>query len=392
MSRGRTSYGPGRLWRRQQARGAVWVLDWRDEHGRRRRDHVGRSKADAEEVRAELISRRNRRLRGIEVEERELALADLRDRYLADLASRASDRHAINVEIHLRHVLAALPAATVQELKAVHVVEFRNQMLRDGARPRTANAHLQSFKAMLNWAVKVGLLTSHPLRGIERLPDGRKHQAYRRRALTEDEITRFLAAVEEEDARLAERGMRIPQAAMWQALLETGIRYGEMRQLRWVDLDEKRLVLAVRAETAKAGVGRQIPLRGELAARLERLRTIHALALGRPATPGDTLFLTPRGKPWPVPSNNINRCLRRLLEAAGIPRVDDLGEQIDLHALRHSFVSRLARAGVSITHAAALAGHSDVRLTQRVYTHVQTEDLRSAVERIGQSQEARNAS
>ncbi len=58
----------------------------------------------------------------------------------------------------------------------------------------------------------------------------------------------------------------------------------------------------------------------------------------------------------------------------------EAGEKLDLHALRHSAATQWARRGVPIVHAQALLGHSDVRLTSRVYTRVAIEDLRGAVE------------
>jgi hypothetical protein len=77
-----------------------------------------------------------------------------------------------------------------------------------------------------------------------------------------------------------------------------------------------------------------------------------------------------------APTNNVARVLRRSLERAGIARLNEAGEKLDLHALRHSAATQWARRGVPIVHAQALLGHSDVRLTSRVYTHVAVEDLR----------------
>jgi integrase len=50
-----------------------------------------------------------------------------------------------------------------------------------------------------------------------------------------------------------------------------------------------------------------------------------------------------------------------------------------LHALRHTAASRLARAGVGLVLAQKLLGHADPKLTARVYSHVEVEDLRAAV-------------
>ena len=56
---------------------------------------------------------------------------------------------------------------------------------------------------------------------------------------------------------------------------------------------------------------------------------------------------------------------------------------MDIHALRHSFASELGRAGVGLTQAQALMGHSDPKLTAALYTHLCVEDLRDAISRLG---------
>jgi integrase len=62
------------------------------------------------------------------------------------------------------------------------------------------------------------------------------------------------------------------------------------------------------------------------------------------------------------------------LAAAGIPYKDEAeGRYCDFHALRHTFISRLARAGISPAIAKELARHSTITLTIDHYTHVQDE-------------------
>jgi integrase len=59
------------------------------------------------------------------------------------------------------------------------------------------------------------------------------------------------------------------------------------------------------------------------------------------------------------------RTLRADLEAAGIAAEDDEGRVVDFHALRTTFVSSLAVAGVRPRVAQALTRHSSVELTMR---------------------------
>jgi integrase len=69
------------------------------------------------------------------------------------------------------------------------------------------------------------------------------------------------------------------------------------------------------------------------------------------------------------------------LEAAGAPYIKE-GRTLDFHALRVSFVSSLAVAGVPLATAQKLARHSDPRLTANVYTHLGLADLSRAVESL----------
>jgi len=74
--------------------------------------------------------------------------------------------------------------------------------------------------------------------------------------------------------------------------------------------------------------------------------------------------------------------LRVDLAAAGIPGEDLSGRRVDLHALRHTFATRLEAAGVSLTRAQDLLRHSDPRLTAGIYTHLVITDRASALESL----------
>jgi hypothetical protein len=70
------------------------------------------------------------------------------------------------------------------------------------------------------------------------------------------------------------------------------------------------------------------------------------------------------------------------LAAAGIPWLDDAGRRADLHALRHSYGTLLAKAGVGVRKAMELMRHPDMRLTMRVCTDPRLFDLAGAVEQL----------
>lgn len=74
--------------------------------------------------------------------------------------------------------------------------------------------------------------------------------------------------------------------------------------------------------------------------------------------------------------------LRRDLTAAGVPLVDREGRQIDFHALRHTYVTWLGRAGVNTREHQTLARHSDPRLTIGTYSHTDAERLAGVAQSV----------
>ena len=245
------------------------------------------------------------------------------------------------------------------------------------------DTYTHALKGMLAWAVSAGLIAANPLAGLKRLPASRDHQVYRRRALSEDEIERFLAAARTEDEELAviAPGVRVPQATLWAFLLEAGSRWGETRLLVWNDLDLARRIVVLRAENTKSRKSRAIPVSEGLLDKLVRLRALHERVLGRLPNASDAVFRSPEGRPWGWPTTNPMRILDRLLDRAGIAKVDPQGQKLDIHALRTTCASRMARRGVPLVIAQRWLGHSDPKLTAVHYVDIGVEDLRAAVER-----------
>ena len=85
------------------------------------------------------------------------------------------------------------------------------------------------------------------------------------------------------------------------------------------------------------------------------------------------------GPVWPGGwSETAAEMLRVDLAAAGIPFETPEGV-LDFHALRTSFITNLARAGVHPRIAQQLARHSDINLTMHVYTKMGLDDLAQAL-------------
>ena len=84
----------------------------------------------------------------------------------------------------------------------------------------------------------------------------------------------------------------------------------------------------------------------------------------------------------PTNPNTATEMFKADVAAAGIEDRDQDGRVVDFHALRHTFVTNLARSGVHPKTAQALARHSTITLTMDRYSHTVIEEQADALKAL----------
>ncbi len=213
-----------------------------------------------------------------------------------------------------------------------------------------------------------GRIRSDPTRGLHRL-NVEEDRRLKRRALTDEEAQRLIDAAFPQHARLSAGLSGKDRSAMYTLAQRTGLRRKELRSLTpgSFDLDSDPPTVQVEAKNSKRRKNDVLPLPADVA---ETMRTY--LATRPPQKP-----LWPGG--WWHRSAEM---LRLDLADAGIEPVDNAGRVLDFHGQRTTFITALARAGVTPATAQKLARHSDINLTLGTYTRLQVSELASAVKKL----------
>jgi integrase len=164
------------------------------------------------------------------------------------------------------------------------------------------------------------------------------------------------------------------ERALWATALYTGMRRGELRELRWSDVDlAERTIRVARAlddggeiiATKTEAGEREIPILAVLMAILVE----HGLTTQR--TGDDLVFgLTARA---PFIPSTVRRRAIEAWDAVGLKR-------IALHECRHTAATQMRAAGLDFKMIQSIIGHSSVTTTFDRYTHVNPEHLRAAGE------------
>ncbi len=214
----------------------------------------------------------------------------------------------------------------------------------------------------LDHAIRRGVAVRNVARIADLTPSARRPR--RRRALTPDEATVLLRALEPE--RLG---------AMFAICLTVGLRPGEAAGLTWDDLnlDSGRMTVGSAVRRAGGRIELVDELKNDRARRTITLPavTVEALRRHRTAQNAERLaasrwvddrlvFCTTDGTP--LEPTKVRSNLARITEAAGLGVIRP-------NELRHSAASILSDAGVPLEVIADVLGHTNTRMLELTYRH-----------------------
>ena len=394
MAKRQRSKGTGTLFRRVEK--GPWIASWFDHDGKRRqRSTRTTDRAAAERILAKHVADAAlRRDMVIDPKAERQALEGRKPLTVQVEAYLAHCRHAgqssKNIDGKKRHLdalVASMPAARLSDLTA-DALERHLESLKDNERSaRTVNHVRQNAVAFYSWCVRTGRARSNPLEQVAKQDESRDRRRVRR-PLADTELAALL-----EVAKAQGREAWYLCAAM------AGLRRGDLQRLTWGDVNFAENSLTLRQGKAKRED--VVPMHPQLA---DALRRRFKASPGTPATRVFPHTVTDRTR--------LNDFLRAgiarrevIRDAAGEPVMigegkrrrpktrivaeDDQGRIIDLHALRTTLGTQLARAGVAPQVAQRIMRHGDYRTTLKHYTVLGLEDSARALEalpRIGQEQ------
>jgi integrase len=260
-------------------------------------------------------------------------------------------------------------AKTKRDLQTLHandVARFRDREARELSRS-TANIGVKVLRICFGEAVRQGLLTVNPAVRVKPLKSSGEAK---RRAFTLTEIKRILKACGDN--------------VEWRGLILFGLylgqRLGDLAKLTWraVDLDTSEIAFTAH----KTGRRIVLPLVQPLADYLASL----------PANDNPNAFIFPRAASAKRTASLSNQ-FRDIMADAGLvePRGHEArgkgrnqareASEISFHSLRHSAVTMLKASGLSDVFAREIVGHESAAVS-RHYTHLSTDDLRNAMQRL----------
>lgn len=379
-------------------RGAWWWIAYYDGAGERvfrstkTEDRSAAERMLNEEVRRAFLIRAGGPMAEAElaIDRAKRQLRAVIDDYLDDFAGRGDAHHVEVKRGHLRRLETIIRETRgrepkLRDLDADALGTVMQRIREKGRSARTCNACRQNTIAFANWCVSRGILnetTPARLAKVKPLNEMRDRRRVRR-AFTDAELARLIAVARPEGRHL-----------WYLCAVHAGLRRGDLHRLRWGDVDLERSPMTLTVRGGKSGRVDTIPLHPELADELSAVRPLlhparlaGALVFHKPvsdATRRRDFIAAGLGRLEPVLDANGNQVKagpkgrRRWRFTA----VGEDGKVLDLHALRTTLGTRLARAGAPLMSISEIMRHADPKTTKAAYVTLGIRDTEEAMKRL----------
>lgn len=281
----------------------------------------------------------------------------------------------------LSNNFAAVMPQRIDAISGRDLEQIRTGWMQAGNKPSTVNRKMGSISGVFSRAVEWEYIDTHPMVKLKQLKVDSLGLV---RYLLDDEGKRLREALDSRQDEMrseresankwrADRGKQQKQSLMHTPFtdhlkpmvllsLNTGMRRGELFDLKWSAVNFSTKTITAAGDTTKTSLTRHIPMNKETVNVLERWKK----------QAGTSLYVFPSQEGGRL--EDVKSAWLRLLERAKI-------ENFRWHDMRHDFASRLVMAGVPLNTVRDLLGHSDIKMTLR-YAHLAPGTKAAAVELI----------
>jgi integrase len=271
-----------------------------------------------------------------------------------------------------KHVYPVFGKQRIDEIKRKDLKAFFDKLLINGLSSATISLIKAPINGVLSFAVDSELIENNPL---DSLKLKRKKRDFKVEPLTDDEADKLL-----EQAKLFMDGYYYPHIL---CALRTGMRIGEIKALKWKDVDFEKRQIEVRRSCRRGRVTgtktdkrRRVDMTPHLTETLKELKTEQkrfSLKNGRPVP--EWVFANKKGQIFSRAAfeNALNQCLKE----AKLRR-------IRIHDLRHTYATIRLMRGHNVGDVSYQLGHSSIKMTYDVYAHWIPGQFKSEIDELDQ--------
>ena len=232
----------------------------------------------------------------------------------------------------------------ISEVEGADLQAFLKTLQDNSYTQKSVSRKINSIKTLYRFLVGEGILQQNIAANIKHPHIDHKEP----RVLSKMEY-RALRDASREDERIS---------AIIELFLQTGVRIGELAQIRLEDVTSNELVV----RNARDKIDRKVPVNLSSSESLKRYMGV------RPQSESERLFITKTGRPLLV--RNIRTAIDRYFKEAGI-------KECTVNDLRNTFIAHQLANNAPLEYVSAIVGHKRVSTTEKYLDLVDLGDAKS---------------
>lgn len=259
----------------------------------------------------------------------------------------------------LNHALDFFENHYIKSISAEQVEQFLQYFANKKYSTKTIKDQFSVVKMVFRYAYINGYITSDPTQHIK-TPKG--IAAVHREAITEEQM------------KIVEASTECTFGLLAYFLMYTGLRKGEILALQWRDIDfvKKEIYITksvchhnnrphIKSPKTQSGI-RTVMLLDCLAEKLKTIKT---------KNPNSYIF---SDSDTPLTNSQFQCRWEKYQKETEL--------NITAHQLRHTFATILFEADINVKDAQNIMGHSDISVTQNIYTHIRKQRIKDTADKL----------
>lgn len=226
--------------------------------------------------------------------------------------------------------------------------DYEKWLISRGNKPNTIASNFKCLNAILNKAVKMGLIEKNPLKGYQI-----KTVNSKKNILSIEDIN----LLENYEIAPHFKGMELARDVFLFSFYMAGMRFSDVCKLKWEDVTDTEVVYTMGKSEKRAGATRYIPITPKVKQILERYKAnktfvfpiLDKCDLNNIEKVEYTIYIA---------NNKLNRSIKILAKHAGITK------HVSMHIAKHSFASYAVKNNVNLFHISKLLGHTKLSTTE----------------------------
>lgn len=292
---------------------------------------------------------------------------DFYQQVVDELRLREKVRSANTQQKYIEKLKKFASHISFSDLSVQFAKDYEKWMLEKGNKINTVASNFKSMYAVLNKAVKMGIIKENPIKGYEIVTENTQKES-----LTYEEIIKLSNL--EIPSRF--KGMSKARDMFLFSFYTAGMRFSDVCRLKWENIVGDEIIYTMQKSRSRAGSKRILPLTPKALDILNRYEGKSNSYIFPPLYGMEGKSVVDIEHKLYIANNASNRALRNACRKAGIKK------WVNMHMAKHSFADFAVKNKTGLLLISKLLGHTKLSTTQHYLKDFYQEDQAHEMNRL----------